>query len=130
MTRHLSLLIAYVGAITLSIIVHVIWLRGTHNPVIGQRFGASLIVTGILITAHPVLRSGFRKAVDRQLSSTSIPQRQPPNAAKKQAALLQDARPEVVNDVIFERVVGVGVIITGTLLNGYGDLLLKLMGSG
>jgi hypothetical protein len=81
-----------VGAITLLAAAHVMWLRGTHSLVIGQRLGAIPVVTGILITAHPAFRSGFRKAVDRRLPSMPIVQPQRHNAAKEQAALLQAAR--------------------------------------
>ena len=135
MTRHWWLWIAYgVVFITLGA-AHIVWFTNTHDPAIGARFGATLIGLGIVVTAQPFFRTGLLDAVNRQLPAELLEAVSHPPQGYSSIQLLEQqkeehkvARPGVVHDVVAEKVIGVGLILLGTLAHGYGDLPLRLMG--
>ncbi|MCJ2074784.1 hypothetical protein MKK68_03845 [Methylobacterium sp. E-016] len=105
-------------------------------------FGACLIVLGLLIAARPYIRSGMRHFVDAEvgpppadrLRDYLAAQTQIPKIVSGELMYLVDGaryaskRAEVRRDVLAERAVAVVVIAAGTLLNGYGPLLVRLAG--
>jgi hypothetical protein len=116
---------------------HVAWFMATHDPAIGARFGAALTALGVVVTAQPFFRTGFKDAVDRQmpeglveavsrpLSGQPLAGHSPAHLLKQQRDAHKVARPGVMHDVVAERVIGVALILFGTLVHGYGDLPLK-----
>jgi hypothetical protein len=154
MTRHWWVWIVY-GAIFIIVGAgHIVWFGTTHDPAIVARFGATLISLGIVVTAQPFFRTGLLEAVNRQMPAglpEAVKRQMPaglPEAVNRQMPgqhlsgyssiqLLKQqkeehkvARPGVVHDVVAERVIGVGIILFGTLVHGYGDLPLRWMGYG
>ncbi len=106
---------------------HALWFEATHDPVIGMRLGAAITGLGIVVTARPFFRTGLRDTVNSRLpgrlsAHSSIERLQ------QQAVEHVIARPGIVHDVVAERIVGVGLILFGAFLNGYGDLPLRWMG--
>jgi len=106
---------------------HALWFGATHDPAIGMRLGAAITGLGIVVTARPFFRTGLRETVNRRLPGrlsaySSIEHLQ------QQAVEHVIARPGIVHDVVAERIVGVGLILFGAFLNGYGDLPLRWMG--
>ena len=78
-------------------------------------FGAALIVLGIWVVASPFIRKG----VDESAPSAMPPR---PGLFPARPGQVQDweaKRPQARRDVKVERVLGVWVIVVGTLLNGY-----------
>jgi hypothetical protein len=154
MTRHWWLWIAY-GVIFITVgMGHIVWFRTTHDPAIVARFGTTLISLGIVVTAQPFFRTGLVEAVNRQMPAglPDVVDRQMPSglleavhrllpgrhlSERSSVELFQQqreehkiARPGIVHDVVAERVIGVGIILFGTLVSGYGDLPLRWMGYG
>jgi len=136
-TRHWSLWLAYLAIIIVVSVGHCVWFATTRDPAIGSRFGAALTALGVIVTAQPFFRTGFKDAVDRQMpeglvEAASCPLAAQPLAGHSPAHLLKRqreahkvARPGVMHDVIAERVIGVALIFFGTLAQGYGDLPLR-----
>jgi hypothetical protein len=118
---------------------HYVWFTKTHDAAIGACFGAILTALGIMVTAQPFFRTGFKDAVNRQmpeglveavggpLAGQPLAGRSPAHLLKQQKAAHKVALPGVMHDVMAERVVGVALIFLGTLLQGYGELLVKWM---
>jgi hypothetical protein len=139
-TRHWWLWVVYLAIFIVVGVGHCVWFAATLDPAIGSRFGAALTAIGVIVTAQPFFRTGFKDAVDRQMpegvvEAVSRPLAAQPLAGHSPAHLLKQqreahkvARPGVVHDVIAERVIGVALIFFGTLAHGYGDLPLKWLG--
>lgn len=116
---------------------HGAWFVAVRDPEIGLRFGAALTCLGIVVTALPYFRTGLEEAVNRQLPaglleavSPSPPSQHVSDYSTLQLLRRKQAehkivRPGIVHDVVAERIVGVALIILGTLVHGYGDLPLK-----
>jgi hypothetical protein len=96
-----------------------------------------LTALGVIVTAQPFFRTGFKDAVDRQmpeglveaasrpLAAQPLAGHSPAHLLKRQREAHKVARPGVMHDVIAERVIGVALIFFGTLAQGYGDLPLR-----
>jgi hypothetical protein len=138
MDRHWWTWLGY--AVTFSMIAagHIAWFFAAHEPEIGARFGAAVTCLGIIVTARPFFRTGLQETVDRQLPAglhdAVRPSPHTPTSEytsrqhlQRKQATHKRLRPGVVHDVIAERVVGVVLILLGTLTHGYGDLALKWM---
>ncbi len=138
MSRHWWTWLGYTVIFLLICTGHVAWFLATYEPEIGSRFGAAVTCLGVIVTARPFFRTGLQETVDRQLPTGLLdavsPSPQAPSSGYSSRQFLQRKRAEhklvrrgVVHDVIAERVVGVAVILLGTLTHGYGDLALKWM---
>jgi hypothetical protein len=137
LNRHWWTWLVYTAIFLLIGAGHIVWFSATHEPEIGLRFGAAMICLGIVVTARPYFRTGLRETVDRQLPAGLLdavshsPPGQPPlgyssiQLLRHQKAEHKIMRPGIVHDVVAERVVGVAIILLGTLVHGYGDLPLK-----
>ena len=105
-------------------------------------FGACMIVLGLLVAARPYIRAGVRQLVDAEvgprppdrLRDALEAQFQRPVIVPDELLYLIDGaryaskRGEIRRDVLAERVIAVAVIGTGTLLNGYGPALVRILG--
>jgi hypothetical protein len=128
MSRHWWTWLSY-GVILLIIGAgHIVWFRATHDPAIGARFGTALISLGIVVTVWPYFRTGLRETVNRQLPGQHLSGHSSIELLQRETAEHQAARPGIVHDVVAERVIGVAMILLGTIANGYGDLPLRWMG--
>lgn len=109
--------------------LHLRWLlRSAHAGDVLSAYGAGLVVLGVLVGSRPYLRSGIGNMVARSLPSGGgvFPRtREQAAAARKR---IEEARPEVTRDVWAERVIAVGVVVVGTLLNGWGTPLARRWG--
>jgi hypothetical protein len=130
----------WVGYAMILVIIgagHVVWFDAVRDPKIGMRFGAALTCLGIVITALPYFRAGLRETVNRQLPAGLLdaispsPPSQPVSdystlqRLRRKQAEHKSMRPGIVHGVVAERIIGVGLIILGTLIHGYGDLPLQ-----
>ena len=104
---------------------HWAWFFHSHDLAVAQRFGASLIVIGIVVTSVPFIRSGVREAVERQIPGAPFPFYVSATIIEDEIKRRHSIRPSVLTDVLAERVIGVALIVVGTFVNGYGDLLFK-----
>lgn len=137
MTCHWWTWVVYATVFTIFGAGHIVWFIAAHDPEIGLRFGAALISLGIVVTARPYFRTGLRAAVNRQLPAGLLeavshsPPHHPPSGyssiqlLKQQQAEHKIVRPGIVHDIVAEKVIGVALILLGTLVHGYGDLPLK-----
>lgn len=142
MNLHWWTWIGYAAALLILAVGHVAWFVAAREPEIGLRFGAALICLGIVVTARPYFRIGLRETVDRQLPAgllgavSPLAPRQLPTdylshkLLRQQKARHKFMRPGIVHDVVAERVIGVVIILLGTLVHGYGDLPLKWIVEG
>jgi hypothetical protein len=91
-----------------------------------QRGGAALIVFGILVASLPYWGQKFSDLVERAISirPSFFGSSSGPSVSQRRAA----ARPQAAWAVVAEHYLGVLVILFGTAVNGYGDLLLKWSG--
>lgn len=114
----------------MALILHVRWYtvdKAAGGEVVSG-FGAALVVLGVLVASRPYIRTGFAGLVEAGLplrpvivpiGGVSIP--------RLTMAELRRERPRVVLDVVAERVVAITVVILGTLLNGYGAFVARLL---
>jgi hypothetical protein len=119
---------SYATVFLILAVGHVAWYSVTHDPTIGMRFGTAVIALGIVVTARPYFRIGLRETVDRQMPGHHLSVQASIAHLQLQTAAHKIARPGIVHDVVAERVIGVALILFGTLANGYGDLPLRWMG--
>jgi hypothetical protein len=130
----------WVGYAMILVIVgaaHVVWFDAARDPKIGLRFGAALTCLGIVVTALPYFRAGLHETVNRQLPAGLLDaiSASPPSQhvsdyltlqlLKRKQAEHKKLRPGIVHGVVAERIIGVALIVLGTLVHGYGDLPLK-----
>jgi hypothetical protein len=139
-TRHWWLWVVYLAIFIVAGVGHVVWFAATRDPTIGARFGSALVALGVVVTAQPFFRTGFKDAVDRQmpeglvqavtrpLSGQPLSAHSPAHLLKQQIEAHKVALPGVTHDVMAERVIGVALIFLGALAHGYGDLLLRWLG--
>lgn len=106
--------------------VHAAWLATSADPVVVQRLGAGLIAIGLFSVALPFIRHGIEAEVHRQAPRVSGMFAQSTEATQMQRERREAALPQVRRAVANERIWGALVILVGTLLNGYGDLLWRL----
>jgi hypothetical protein len=93
-----------------------------------QRVGAPLIVMGIIIAARPFIRVGPRVWIEITLPRVGVF----PTGPGKIQRVVKRVRPEIEKDVSATQIWGPLLLVLGTILSGYGDLLadgwLKLFG--
>lgn len=122
--------VSYAAAFLILAAGHIVWFIATHDPSIGMRFGTAVITLGIVVTARPYFRTGLRETVDRQMPGHHLSAQASSAHLQRQTEAHVIARPGIVHDVVAERVIGVALILFGTLANGYGDLPLRWIGYG
>jgi hypothetical protein len=122
--------VSYATAFLLLVGGHLVWFVATHDPTIGMRFGTAVITLGIVVTARPYFRTGLQETVNRQMPGHHLSAQASNVRLQRQMEAHVIARPGIVHDVVAERVIGVALILFGTLTNGYGDLPLRWMGYG
>lgn len=136
MNQHWWTWVLYSTIFMIIVAGHIGWFAFARQPEIGLRMGAALVCLGIIVTARPYFRIGLRETVDRQLPTGLLDAVSPPppplrssygfhKFLTKQKQAHKNLRPGIVHDVVAERVVGVALILFGTLLHGYGDLPLR-----
>ena len=117
---------------SLAIVLHVRWYTVDKAPgdEVVSGFGAALVVLGIFVAARPFLRAGVRGMAEQTGQQTQYQGYIDDIGTMEAASRAADqARIEAaIPDVWAERVVAVVVIVTGTLLNGYGPLVARLLG--
>lgn len=116
----------------LILTAHVQWGTLTDDGGRGEAvsaFGAWTVVFGIAVAGRPYVRAGIRGAAEAQvpapfltplLDSDGIIVSQIEEGHRKRVE-------EVLPDVVAERVIAVAVIIVGTLTNGYGAPIGRLL---
>ena len=111
----------------LAVLLHVRWY--TVDKALGGEvlsgFGAALVVLGIFVGSRPYIRAGLAKLVSDGLPAYGAGFFSS-DALKEHRDRVAAERPKVLRDVLAERVLAVGVVIIGTLLNGYGSLIARL----
>jgi hypothetical protein len=122
--------ISYATAFLILSAGHLFWFVATHDPIIGIRFGTAVITLGIVVTARPYFRTGLQETVNRQMPGHHVSTEASSAHLQRQTEAHVIARPGIVHDVVAERVIGVALILFGTLANGYGDLPLRWMAYG
>jgi hypothetical protein len=136
MNRHWWTWAGYAATLLFIIAGHIVWFAVARETEIGLRLGAALICLGIVVTARPYFRIGLRETVDRQLPPGLLdavaPSQPQPHSDYSSLRLLRQqklehkrVRPGIVHDVMAERVIGVALVLLGTVVHGYGDLPLK-----
>jgi hypothetical protein len=97
---------------------------------------------GLLEAVNRPVPAGLPEAVNRPMPASvpeavkhQLPGQHPSGYSliqlrKQQKEEHKAVRPGIVHDVVAERVIGVGIILVGTLVHGYGDLPLRWMGYG
>jgi hypothetical protein len=118
---------SYVTVFVILAVGHFVWFDITHDPTIGMRFGTAVIALGIVVTARPYFRIGLRETVDRQMPGRQLSSQASVAHLHRQTKAHKIARPGIVHDVVAERVIGVALVLFGTLVNGYGDMPLRWM---
>lgn len=109
---------AVLGALVVA--AHVYWfVASEHQAEVLSGLGGSLTVLGILVATQPYIRKGVRQAGREQAgledNAGGVRERE------------GDAEYEGVRHVIKERVVGVVLIGSGSLLNGYGPAIASVL---
>lgn len=90
-------------------------------------FGAALVVVGVFIGSRPYIRAGVAGMIQAALPKYRAGFLAGPNTTRQHHERVAAERPKVTRDVWAERVVAVSVVILGTLLNGYGPLVARLL---
>lgn len=90
-------------------------------------FGAVLVVLGVFVGSRPYIRAGVGGLIEAGLPALGAGFLIGPDTYRKHQELVEKVRPQVTRDVWAERVVAVAVVILGTLLNGYGPLIARLL---
>jgi len=128
MRKFLSRLWVWIFVAVIAVTAHLYWAIRTGKAEWLQRSGASVIICGIFIVARPLIRSGVDRIANQQLPRYPGTFAMATDSWKKHDDAIAKIRPEIVRDVQAERFFGVVVIVIGTVLNGYGDLLLRWFG--
>lgn len=103
------------------LILHVIWFESTaHQPDVISGLGVSMEVLGALIAAQPLASRGIDQTARLQAGLHNRPQSLD---EKKEEQVLDKTKKHVWQ----ERVVGVGFLAMGTLLNGYANAIGRLL---
>ena len=109
--------------------LHWRWLwRSAHAGDVLSAYGAGLVVLGLLVAARPFIRAGVRPTAIQSVAAQA-PQTFGYGGPRPEAYAAHDARVgAAMPDVWAERVVAVGVVVVGTLLNGWGTSLARRWG--
>ena len=122
---------SYWTAVTLgalAVLLHVSWYTVDKAPggEVLSGFGAALMVLGIFVGSRPYIRAGLAKLVSDGLPAYGAGFFSSDALLKEHRDRVAAERPKVLRDVLAERVLAVGVVIIGTLLNGYGSVIARL----
>ena len=127
-----SALISYRAIISTGVImavIHVWWLsRSEHAGEVISAFGAVTVALGVWVASRPYVRIGLEGMIQAALPKDDAGYLVGPNHLQELTDLQTAARPKIVQDIWAERIIAVVVIIVGTLLNGYGTPIARLMG--
>lgn len=132
MLRKLAVSYWAVGLFAIAMaVLHVWWLLQTdHAGEVLSGLGAMLQAIGLLVAAGPFIRTGLRGMAEQQVQAP-----QPPYLDDNEYSITRAAQTAykakikaALPDVWAERVVAVVVIALGTLLNGYGTPIARLLG--
>ncbi len=106
--------------------LHWRWLwRSAHAGDVLSAYGAGLVVLGVWVAARPYLRNGLEPWIAAVLPQDQATYAVGNSYSSDLAEAQSRARPGVTRDVWAERVVAVGVVVVGTLLNGWGTPLAR-----
>lgn len=104
------------------------WWEPAKRGEIATGYGACLIVLGLLVAARPYIRAGrtalYAQARPRHPGAFAISE----ETSRKFHEQVKATEPQRRRDVDAERIYAVAVIAAGTLLNGYGPPLVRLLG--
>ncbi len=112
-----------------AIVLHVRWytVDKAWGGEVVSGLGAALVVLGVLVASRPYVRLGYSGLVQAGLPKSHAGVWGGPVYDASVAKLQDEARPQVVRDVWAERIVAVAVVVLGTLLNGYGPLVARVL---
>ena len=114
--------------------LHLVWAirwDPARRGEIATGFGACLIVLGLVVAARPYVRAGRGATVAHNMPPLDGLFLGPDQTAEEMEAEIAEREAErvrIAKDVVAEREVAVVVIAIGTLLNGYGPALVRLLG--
>lgn len=112
----------------LAIFLHVRWYTVDNAPggEVVSGFGAALVTIGIVLGVASLLRDGLQSTARRIAHG---PDQGVFAEAYAEARANNEATvPGIVRDLALERIGAAGAAILGTLLNGYGPLVARLLG--
>jgi hypothetical protein len=107
-----------------------VWGEPQHRGEVVSGYGSCLIVLGLLVAARPYVLGGREAATTRAMKP---PLQQAAMSREHSATYHQEReaeRSQVRSSVIAERETSVVMIAIGTLLNGYGPPLIRVLGLG
>ncbi len=113
----------------LAVFLHVRWytVDKSPGPEVLSGFGAALVGLGALVALRPYFRAGFAGLVQAGLPVYGAGFWSSEDTLQAHRERVAAERPRVVLDVLAERVIAVVVVILGTLLNGYGPLVARML---
>lgn len=126
-----SYTLASIGLGALVIVLHAWWLsRSDHAGEVLSACGAAIVVVGLFVAAVPFLRAGVEAAAREKVQAPQGAYYDSAVGAFAQAAQAAYlAKVEAAIPGIWtERVVAVAIVIVGTLLNGYGTPIARVLG--
>ena len=100
--------------------------RYGHAGEVVSGYGASLVVLGVWVAGFPLIRRGLQQV--GPLGPSYIDGVLPEFRSFAKRIMDEQERHKIRRDQIDERVVGVAIALVGTLLNGYGTPLARLIG--
>ncbi len=114
----------------LAVFLHVRWytVDKAAGAEVVSGFGAALVAFGVFVGSRPYIRAGIAGMIKAGLPDGGAGVFGGPTYDASLKAVHDKVRPEVTRDVWAERVIAVAVVIVGTLLNGYGTLIARLLG--
>ena len=110
--------------------LHVWWLiQSSHAGEVISGFGATIIALGLWVAARPFIRTGIMDAARQQVQAPQFQAYLDSDGKMiSEAQAAYNARvASVIPDIVTERVLAVLVIVLGTVLNGYGAPLARLL---
>lgn len=127
-----SFLVSYpviLGAGGVVLVLHLWWLASAdHQGEVISALGAVATVFGIWMASRPYVRLGIAGMIEAGLPKDDAGFLTGPNWFEEFRAIQDAARPGVTRDVWAERVIAVTVVVIGTLLNGYGTPIARVLG--
>jgi hypothetical protein len=91
-------------------------------------FGAFLTVLGVWIALLPYIRLGIRGMAEQQVQGAPLSAYHSTQTIADNEAIYREKVKAAVPNIYEERVVAVFLIVIGSLLNGYGTPLMRLLG--
>lgn len=105
------------------LVLHVVWFVGSeHQGDVFTGLGGSLAALGIFVAAQPYIRKGLIQTAREQVGLPDTEER-----SREVPSREDEAENEGVHHVLKERVIGVVLIAAGSLLNGYGVAISRLL---